>query len=148
MHCPVCGVNIPRFLLSTIIGFAFLFGTDYVIHQNLLMSLYEQTSELWRPTETMMDFFPLMLGAQFLMSAITAMIFTRNYEGKGIMEGVRFGFLLGLLFALMMSMSYIWIPIPLALAGGWALAGLFQGFGLGVRCYIQFGSRKTPTYRK
>lgn len=132
MHCPITGINILRFLIATIAGFAFLFATDFVIHQHLLMDLYEQTKELWRPPEAMMSFFPLMLGSQLLMSAITAMIFTRNYEEKGIMEGVRFGFLLGLLFALMMSMSYVWMPIPIALAGSWGAAGLFQGLGLGI----------------
>ena len=132
MHCPISGVNIPRYILAVVIGFIFLFASDYVIHQNLLMDLYEQTTGLWRPPESMETFFPLMLGAQFLMSAITAMIFTRNYEEKGIKEGLRFGFLIGLLFALMMSMSYIWMPIPLELAGGWAAAGLFQGLGLGI----------------
>jgi heme/copper-type cytochrome/quinol oxidase subunit 3 len=132
MHCPITGINILRFLIATIAGFTFLFATDFVIHQHLLMDLYEQTKELWRPPEAMMSFFPLMLGSQLLMSAITAMIFTRNYEEKGIMEGVRFGFLLGLLFALMMSMSYVWMPIPIALAGSWGAAGLFQGLGLGI----------------
>jgi len=132
MHCPITKTNIPRYLLSVFAGFIFIFISDYGIHQNLLMGLYEQTTQFWRSPETMMDFFPLMLGAQFLMAAITAYIFTRNCEDKGIMEGVRFGIPLGLLFALMMSMSYVWMPIPLALAGGWAASGFAQGLGLGI----------------
>ena len=127
-------------MLAVVAGFILLFVSDYVIHQILLMGLYEQTANLWRSPETMMDFFPLMLGSQFLMSAITAMIFTRNYEAKGIIEGARFGLLLGLLFALMMSMSYIWMPIPLALASSWGAAGFLQGLGLGIAFAL--------TYRK
>lgn len=132
MHCPICGINIPRFALSAIAGFIFIFASDFAIHGNLLMEIYEQTADLWRPKESMQDFFPFMLGAQFLIAAITAFIFTRNYEGKGIVEGARFGIMLGLLFAVMMSMSYAWSPIPATLAGAWAAAGLLQGIGLGV----------------
>lgn len=132
MHCPVTGVNIPRFLLSTLVGFLFIFGLDYLVHQNLLMDLYEQTASFWRAEESMTDFFPLMIARTLLLAAIPAYIYTRNHEGKGIMEGLRFGIPLGLLFALFMSSSYIWMPIPLELAIGWAISGLVTGLGLGV----------------
>jgi hypothetical protein len=132
MHCPCTGINIPRFLLSTLIGFAFIFGSDFVIHQKLLMDMYIETKELWRPHETMQEFFPYMLAAQLLFAAIPAYIYTRNHEGKGIMEGVRFGIPLGLLFAVTMAASYVWLPISATLAGSWGAAGFVQGLGLGI----------------
>ena len=132
MHCPVCGINIPRFLLSVIVGFAFIFGLDFVIHHNLLMDLYEQTASLWRSEKAMESFFSIIIARTILLAAIPAYIYTRNHEGKGILEGVRFGIPLALLFALMMSSSYIWMPIPLELALGWAGAGILQGLGLGI----------------
>lgn len=131
-HCPLTGVNIIRFLATVLAGFAFIFAFDFVIHGNVLKDLYEQTAHLWRTEEEWMAHFPFMLGSQFLIALITAFIFTRNYEGTGISEGVRFGSMLGALFAVMMSMSYAWMPIPLLLAIYWAMAGLMQGLGLGI----------------
>ena len=64
MHCPITGVNIPRFLIMSIVGFLFLFGYDYLVHHVLLMDVYEQTTNLWCSPDTMQDFFPLMLARQ------------------------------------------------------------------------------------
>ena len=132
MCCPISGINVPRFLIMTIAGFAFVFGFDFAVHHHLLMDLYKQTSNLWRPEETMGDYFPLMLGYQFLLVVVLGYIFTRNFEGKGIGEGLRFGLALGVLLGLSAAASYIWMPIPLELALSWAIAGLLQAVGLGV----------------
>ena len=130
MHCPITGINIPRFLLSVLGGFAFIFGFDFLVHGNLLAGTYEQTSHLWRMPEDII--MPWMIGTQILTAMIAAFIFTRNFEGKGIGEGVRFGLMLGAFMAVMMSSSYAWMPIPLTLALSWAGAGLGTGLGLGI----------------
>ena len=132
MCCPITGVNIPRFALCVIVSFAYIFGFDYFVHGNLLMGLYEQTTDLWRPQETMQEFFPMMLTYQALLAVVLGLIFTRNYEAKGIMEGVRFGILLGALIGLLNAAAYIWMPIPSDLALGWAAAGFGIALGVGV----------------
>jgi hypothetical protein len=132
MHCPITGINIPRFLLSVITGFIFIFALDFIVHGNLLNTLYEQTPQLWRDPEVMMGFFPYMLGTQFLIALITAFIFTRNYEGKGITEGLRFGVVLGLLMGVLMSGSFAWMPISTTLAASWFGSGALTGLGLGL----------------
>ena len=129
-HCPITGVNIPRFLASGLAGFVFIFVSDFIIHGQLLADTYAQTPDLWRPEDEMI--MGWMIGGQILLALITAFIFTRNFEGKGIGEGVRFGLMLGLLFAVMMSFSYAWMPISLALALSWAASGIVQGLGLGI----------------
>lgn len=132
MHCPITGVNIPRFIASIIVGFIFIFAFDFVIHGQVLKGIYMETADLWRSPEEMQKTFPFMLATQFLTAAITAFIFTRHAEDKGIGEGIRFGGMLGALFAVMMGASYAWLPIPLLLAIYWAMAGLMQGLGLGI----------------
>ena len=129
-HCPVTGVNIPRFLASAAAGFVFIFVSDFVIHGQILADTYAQTPDLWRPHDEMI--MEWMMGGQILLALITAFIFTRNYEGKGLKEGLRFGIMLGALFAVMMSFSYAWMPISLMLALSWAASGIVQGLGLGI----------------
>ncbi|GJL86169.1 MAG: hypothetical protein DHS20C02_19440 [Micavibrio sp.] len=133
MHCPITGINIPRYLAAALAGFVFIFAFDFLVHGNLLMDLYEQTSELWRAPEDMV--MPWMMGTQILIALITAFIYACgccDKEGKGIKCGIGFGIKIGLLMAVLMAASYAWMPIPLALALGWAGAGLGTGLGLGI----------------
>lgn len=125
-------MNTPRFIACVIAGCVFIFGYDFVVHHNLLNDLYQQTLDLWRPVENMEEFFPFVILRIVALSLITAYIFTRNYEGKGISEGLRFGVMLGALMGVMMASTYIWQPIPKELALGWAAAGLGNGLGLGI----------------
>lgn len=132
MHCPITGVNIPRFLIMSVIGFLFLFGYDYLVHHVLLMDTYEQTTDLWRNPETMQDFFPLMLARQLIVTMIIGYIFTRNFEGRGICEGLRFGLPIGLLLGTEAASAYIWLPISQELALSWFASSVGMGLGLGV----------------
>ena len=126
MKCPC-----PKaFGLCVVAGFIFIFVTDFIIHGQLLAGMYENTSHLWRPEEEMV--MPWMFAVQILIVLITASIYGPGHEGKGIGEGVRFGVMLGALFAVMMASSYAWMPIPIQLAIGWGAAGFVQGLGLGV----------------
>lgn len=132
MNCSCPHTNIQRLVLTTISGFVFIFAFDYLVHANVLSGIYAETAHLWRTPVEMKSTFPFMLAMQFLLALITSVIFTRNYEAQGIAEGIRFGSLLGVLFAVMMSSSYAWLPIPELLAIYWAMAGLMQGLGLGI----------------
>ncbi len=139
-YCPVTGVNIKRFALSLIAGFAFTFAYDFVVHGNLMMGLYQQTPQLWRTPEDMQAYLPFMMMFQFLTVFVTALIFTRNYEGRGVMEGVRYGLLIGLLMGIMMAAPYAWMPISGMLS--------FMGFVCGVVLGIGQGVIYALTYRK
>ena len=132
MHCPVSGINIPRFLAATVVGFAFVFGFDYIVHSILLMDTYTQTPELWRLQEEMQQYFPFMIGYQVLLVVLLGFIFTRNFEGKGVAEGVRFGLMMGALIGLLNAAAFIWMPISLTLALSWAGAGLGATLGIGI----------------
>lgn len=141
--CPITGVYVPRFALCTFLGFIFIFIYDFILHSQILMSIYEQTPHLWRTAEEMERFFPVMLLTQFLTAFITALIYTRNHEGKGIGEGIRFGILLGLLMGVFMAASYAWMPISSILAAAWFVGGFLQGLGLGVIYSLTYRPEKT-----
>ena len=86
--CPISGVSIPHFLLSALLGFIFIFVFDFVVHGKILMAIYQTTPQLWRTPEDMQAHGYWMLLVQGLTALITAFIYTRNHEGKGLAEGV------------------------------------------------------------
>jgi hypothetical protein len=131
-HCPVSGVYLRRFIPAALVAFAFVFVFDFLFHGNFLMPVYQETPQLWRTPADMQSYFTFMLGAQFLLAWIVGLIFTRNYEGKGLIEGVRYGAMIGFLLGVCMASSYAWMPISLYLAAMWFTGGFVQGLGLGL----------------
>lgn len=104
----------------------------YVVHQWWLADTYKALAAVWRPEAEMMD----MMWVMFVTSAIYLFafcyIFTKGYEAKGVMEGVRFGFWMGLFIAVPMAFeSWIIYPIPLNLAIIWFVAGMINLMILG-----------------
>jgi len=61
------------------------------------------------------------------------LIFSKGFENKGIMEGVRYGLYVGLMVSLPMAYgTYAVMPIPYTLALQWFLYGLVTNIILGV----------------
>lgn len=125
-------MNIKRFFISVLIGFAFVFGYEFLIHGILLVPSYELTPQLWRPTEEFENFMPFATAMQFLITATLCFIYTRHHEGKGIGEGFRFGVMFGTLLGLGCMAAYAWMPISFTLAVSWFFACFFKIIGLGV----------------
>ncbi len=125
-------MNIKRFAICSLVGFAFVFAYEFVIHGILLVPTYEQTPQLWRPMKEYESFMPLATTMQLLTTAVLCFIYTRHYEGKGLGEGMRFGIMMGLLLGLMQFSSYAWMPISMMLAGSWLVVTLVKTIGLGV----------------
>lgn len=125
-------MNIKRFVMATIAGFAFVFLYEFLVHGHLLAPIYEETIDLWRSKESMEEFMPWMTGTQFLFVAILSFIYTRHHESKGLEEGVRFGVMFGLLFAVMAFAPYAWLPISMTLAVAWAATTFVEVLLLGI----------------
>lgn len=125
-------MNKKRLLISIIAVFAFIFVSDFIIHGNLLKGIYQETASLWRPEAEMGTYMPYMLFAQLLMATFLCVIFTYGQENKGVMEGVRYGLMIGALGA---SCSFVWYavaPIPQTLLWAWVVAGMTQSVISGV----------------
>lgn len=123
-------MNKQRYVVSVLVTFVFVFLYDFLVHGFLLGDFYKQTAQLWRTEEEYK--MPVMLLSEFCFSAVLAFIFTRNYEGKGIGEGIRFGLCIGLLLGTIEIGKYSYMPIPMMLMLSWVLAALFTGLGAGV----------------
>jgi hypothetical protein len=125
-------LNTTRYLLAALAVFVFTFVFDFVVHGHLLLPLYNETPNLWRTPEDMEANLHWVLISQTLMALVITFLFTRNYEGKGTQEGVRFGLYVGLVLAAPQIGMTAWMPIATTLAFLWAAAAIVYGIGTGV----------------
>jgi hypothetical protein len=118
-------MRFKRLIIATIAVFLSLEAMDFVVHNIILMSTYESLSHLWRPDMgSKMWIFVL---ATLVTSFLFVYIFSKGYENKGVMEGVRFGIVAGLFMTVMGNCgSYVYLPIPLSLAVKWFVFGMVE----------------------
>ena len=89
-------------------------------------------ASVWRPKAEMDSMMWVMMLSAALATFIFCYIFTRNYEGKGVAEGLRYGALIGVLVSVCGSIDQFWIyPIPFSLAFKWLTSGLAYWMVLG-----------------
>jgi hypothetical protein len=111
------------------IGFVTVFVTTQIIEGFvtfiLLDPIYSANSTIWRPIAEMKLWMLPMSGMFF--SFFFVFIFAKGYEGKGVLEGVRFGFYVALMVALPNAYAnYAIMQIPYALALQWFIFGTIE----------------------
>lgn len=125
-------VNFKSLLITMLAVFIYIFASDFIIHGLLLKSSYHATSELWRSESEMQSFMPWMLFGQLLIAKYFTLLFVKGYNGTGIMEGIRFGVLIGFFSVGAQCIQYAVMPMPLSLLFSWAGLGLIQAITGGV----------------
>lgn len=126
------GVNIKKAVIAMIAVFAYIFVTDILIHGFALKGLYAATASAWRPEAEMQSNMLWMCIGQAILAKYFVWIFAKGYEGKGVMEGVRFGTLMGLFVVGTYFVQYAVQPITLELLAAWSVLGTAQSIGAGV----------------
>ncbi len=114
-----------RIVGSTMLIFIMLSLVDFFVHGKLLATVYQETSELWRP---MME---MKMGIMHITTLIIALGFSLLYKQfvgcKCALCGTKFGLLLGFIAGVSMGFgSYSYMPIPLGLALAWFFASWIQ----------------------
>lgn len=88
----------------------------------------------------MMELMWVMFLTSCVFSFAFVYIFTRGYENKGIMEGVRYGFYIGILMNVVgIFNQYVVYPIPLFLAVYWFLFEMVR--------YVIYGMITAAVYK-
>jgi hypothetical protein len=133
-----------KFWIGFVVVFVVLAVLDIFVNAVLLKSTYEDESmkQLWRSPEDMKIgvFFIVYLFEAFFFT----LIFSKGYEGKGIVEGLRYGIYVGLLMSVPMAYgSYGAMPITYSLALQWFLYGLIEFAVLGVVIAMVYGKQAT-----
>jgi len=111
------------------IGFVAVFvvmqGLGYVIHEVMMGDTYERLASIFRPEAEMNDMMWMMMVSGTITIFMFCYIFTKGYEGNGVMEGVRFGALIGILMAGPMAIDpHVIYPVPAEVASIWLISGI------------------------
>jgi hypothetical protein len=101
-------------------------------HCYLLGDTYMSFSGLWRNEQDMQQFSPYIYLGHFILVAIAGVTFSRGYENKGLLEGFRFGLLLGLILASQTIIAFAFLPISSFLFNAWLLGSLLEGSVIGI----------------
>jgi hypothetical protein len=130
-------MNLKRYVAASLAVFVVSLALNYLIHGVILKSTYASVSALWRPDMQSKMWIEWMNG--FLTSFLFTYIFARGYEAKGIMEGARFGLIVGLFVSIPMAYgTYVIIAIPYYLALQWFLYGTAISILLGVTAALVY----------
>ncbi len=124
-------MNIKRFIIAAIAVFIAIVVLNYVVHSVILMATYESLKEIWRPD--MMEKMWIMWITDLVFAFLFTYIFTIGYEGKGWLEGLRYGILIGLIVPVIGAFNqYAVYPLPFTLAIQWAVYGFIKAIILGI----------------
>jgi hypothetical protein len=130
-----------KVLLGAVVVFVILEVLDILIHGVILGSVYATMQNVWRPD--MMDKMWIMHIVKIVVSFFFALIFSKGYEGKGIIEGVRYGLYVGIMIGIGMAYgTYAMIAIPYSLALQWFIFAVFEYIIAAIGLSLVYGKRK------
>lgn len=119
------GINTQRFTISVVVLFVFTYIFHMLVHGGIL-PLSGLPTVSGDPT--------VVIVHQLLLSAVITYIFTLNFEGKGVGEGIRFGLPVGILIGtvLLGGVGSLVLPDLLGLFVSTILYGVIGGILLTV----------------
>lgn len=118
-------MNVRRFIMASAAVFVAKQITDFLIHGMMLAGRYEAIAHVWRTD--MESKMWVMQVASVAFSLLFLFVFTKGHEKGGIGEGLRYGFVMGLLLnTIGMFNQYAVYPVPFSLVMAWVVAGLAQ----------------------
>jgi len=120
-------MNMKRFVLAAIGAFVFVFIYEFLVHGFLMMSLYEQTADVWRPQEE--SNMLVMFLSQFLFAVALAFFYPIVGMDEDCKKALPFGIGLGLVMAMPQIGTYCYLPIPITISLLWALISFLKALG-------------------
>lgn len=113
------------FWIGFVVVYVVMQAFGFVVHEVMLAETYQSLASVFRPQEEMTDMMWIFLVTSAVSLFLFCYIFTKGREGKGIMEGVRYGVLMGAFFSVPQAIdSHVIYPIPGNLAGMWLVTGI------------------------
>ena len=126
-------MNVRSFIIAGFVIGIVAFITDGLIHQIFLAKTYEGIKELVGSEEQMSKWFWLFILGRLVFGFLLTRVFIWGHSNQGIMEGLRFGLLTGLMVWIPIFCVYVtFLPYPKTLDIAEPLAGVIQFIIYGV----------------
>ena len=114
---------------------------SFLVNGVILKDAYISTQNLWRTDMNS------LIWIYYVINAVGAFFFTfifsKGYEKKGIMEGVRYGFYIGVWMSIGMAYgTYAMIAIPYTMALQWFIYGIIEYMVAGAVLAMVFKEKK------
>lgn len=133
-----------KLLIGSVVVYLVLILLEYLEHSVFFASTYMSLPNLFRSPEETKAWVVLVVYVVFAFGF--TFIFSKGYEGKGVMEGVRYGFYVSLLTSVTYSFAlYASMPIPFSLALQRAIIGIAQLVIYGVILSLVFRKKIAPS---
>jgi len=133
-----------KVLVGFIVVFVLMEVLMFLIHGVILDSAYKAVQNVWRPD--MMDLMWVYHVIAVIGAFFFTFIFSKGYEGKGVVEGCRYGLYIGIWMSVGMAYgSYAMIAIPYSLAIQWLIYGIIEYVIYGAALAMVFGKSATVT---
>lgn len=125
-------MNVKRFVLACVGVYVVYQVLGFMINSFILGDTYLALASVWRPEAEMMSKMWILFLTSAVWTVLFCYIFTRGYENKGVMEGVRYGLMIGLFIGIPYSYeSYAIYPITIGLAHAWVILSVVISIACG-----------------
>ncbi len=127
-------MNYGRLALAAVVATIVDGVYGFVVYGNLLASQFAAYPGVYRPADTQAPFMPYLFGGIFLAMLAASCMYAKGYEGgSGLMEGARFGMLVGILeVGYSVIVTYAITNIGRRLTGSMAAASLVEWILAGI----------------
>jgi hypothetical protein len=113
------------FWIGWIAVFVVMQVLGYLIHTLGMSDTYESLASVFRPEAEMMDMMWMMTVGSVGTLGAFCYIFTYGYQGKGVMEGVRYGLWMGIFLSIPSAVDqYVIYPLTGEVAVIWFVTGV------------------------
>jgi len=124
--------------IATAVVFIFFVLYSILINGIILSGAYQSTASVWRPDmDRLMWVYQVinLVGAFFFV-----FVFSKGYEGRGLMEGVRYGLYMGIWIGVGYAYgTYAMVAIPYWMAATWFWTCILQYIIAGIITAALFG---------
>lgn len=120
-------MNTQRWLIGSLVVFVFFFLFEFLLHGVLMEAEYQKIADISRSEADMLEKFYFIPLGELIMAFFFCLIFTKGYENKGIMEGVRYGLLISIGFGLAgFLIQYAVYPYPFSTIIWWTVGTIVE----------------------
>lgn len=135
-------MNTKRWLIGSLVVFVFFFFYEFLLHGVLMEAEYLKIAAIARPEADMLSHFYFIPIGELIMAFFFCLIFTKGYENKGIMEGVRYGLLVSIGFGMSSFLiQYAVYPYPFSMIIWWTVGSVVEMVLAGILISLIYKSK-------